>query len=211
MEPGPDEVPTEADATLIGTWSWEGAVPGGTRDVETLTFTASRFIYHLAQYDETGTGRFSLVTSGTYRVESNTQVVRIWKAYDGDDNSYLAELPKSCELRGDSLLVNPWGDTRKTSFVREYRRVAMPRPDLAGTWHVTIDFTNQDLTVVLSPNGDFAMRQRSFDPNSIDYHVTGTWDNDLDNLFVRFTVRGGAPENYLIGQTLVFRVCTDGR
>ena len=172
-EPKPPEVPTEADGTLIGTWSWEGTVPGGTRFVETLTFTASRFIHHQAEYDRSGAGTFSGAISGTYRVESATRVVRIWQDYD-DGNRRTAELAKSYELRGGSLFVNPWGEIRETSAIREYRRVAMPLPELVGTWHVAVDFSNQDLTVRLFANGDIAMRQRSFDPDRIDYFLLGT-------------------------------------
>ncbi len=121
---------------LIGTWRMTDA----DGYLQTLTFTASRWIHHFALIGSDGAAEESWAESGTWSVEGYT-VTRTWIDYEQDPPA-PRNVDKQFE-RGaddDELVVHPWDFGDPADEFVTFTRVADPVPEPPlGTWTHVLD------------------------------------------------------------------------
>ena len=198
--------------TLWGTWrtteGWEhdGEIVGTV--VETLTFTASRFIMQRSHYRTDGSFDHSWPNSGTWAATDDT-ITRTWY-HDHDDDEETPEVLTSTDKAyaisdeaRNTLFVHYWDTTDVlTDFVR-YDRVLNVSPDaVVGVWK---DYDMEDDTVIrtrtISVNADGTF---SYLLDGVDglFEVTAQWQLDEAEYFLNltderatFAPTGEAPEH----------------
>ena len=170
---------------------WEDGVMIGTR-IDTVTFTASRYILRRAHFftDGTSSKEDDWTESGTWKsTESTVTRIRIEDHDDDDDTPEVETTATTGYHWGDEsrskLLMLPWvrfeeGD----SGYRLYTRVVDAVPDLVGTW---VEDEGDDGFLMFTLNADGTMAYRSYRPGRWDFTFEAEWTHDADEQFIVVT------------------------
>ena len=212
----PEEKPTP---TLIGTWTGsyddepdEDSEEQHVRFVDTITFTADRFIQHRAHYRADGTLDSWWADSGTWEDTGDGFVTRVWlHNHDDDDDTPDVETRiKKRYLWKDSsrntLLMHHWADHEQRSDKNydfdAYTRVQDPLPSAAivGTWvwRRNEGAVTQSVTMTIGADGTITW-DVGYEESSI--RVLGKWTLNIASYSVQIsemtgirTPIGGEPE-----------------
>ena len=182
---------------LIGTYRAQIDVEeGGDLETVTLTFTASRWIWHATDVGYQQSGGWSI---------SGSTLTKTW--YDGETQS-IQSVAKQFTFDGADLVVDPWdwGDPAPMTVDRErYTRVENPLPasmigswagpryeNLEGTWTFTETWrfilrADDTVTMEVVSEPEFASRPS---PGADPYPPQcfhGTLTLDQSELFITFT------------------------
>lgn len=185
---------------IAGTWRTEfpfvrDEVHG--RVVRTLTFTESRFVLIDEWIPDNGTAEI-WHPSGSYRIESDSEMVRISAHRDEDDMLVTEEFRKSYELVGDDMLrLEDWLSSERRDHLVEYERVAA-LPSMVGTWVAETAWQNDEgqrtvvLTLTLEHEGTYSAveeftRVDEGETNTWVHQWSGRWQHEVDELFILLT------------------------
>ena len=203
LDPGATTKPP----TLFGTWqstrTWEadGQVLG--TEVNTLTFTATRYISHYAEYLSDGTLDNWWENSGTWELdESQSTITRIWEHDHDDDPDTLVRaerVSKDYVWADEVLFIHHWGDEHPTSGFDRYKSVPNPLPSPpVGVWRFADD--EGDQVYIITVNGDGTIRFDHPRPDRT-FMITANLEHDQNNYFLVLTgasatntPTGGSPE-----------------
>ena len=168
--------------------------------VRTLTFTKSRFILVDVWSSDDGSSEAIWSHSGSYRIESDSEIVRISARRDEDDMLVTQEFRKSYELVGDDTLrLEDWQKNERTDYRAEYERVA-DTPSIIGTWGAEDTWQDDDgrntiVTFITFQRGGTYSAEYTREYTRVDEEETrtwvhvwsGTWRHELDELFIILT------------------------
>ena len=185
---------------VVGTWRTEfplvrDEVHGNA--VRTVSFTKSRFIVVDQWSLDDGSERI-WPSSGSYRIESDSEIVRISARRDEDDMVVTQEFRKSYELVGDDTLrLEDWLNSERRDHREEYDRVADP-PSIIGEWEAVE--SSQDVhgqhrymhTFTFRSDGTYSwtqdytrVRDEGTDNRTLEW--SGLWEHEPDELFLILT------------------------
>ena len=204
-----EELPQEEKHPLVG--SWRLAEPYQYLDQDgvhvghihyALTFTSSRAVQDWVVVLLNGTTKQRHYGSAGYRIESDTEVVRIQAAYDHDEQevSSVTEFPRQYTLDGDTLEIEHLFSNERSSGRDVLTRVADPVPTLQGTWvgsHTwDRDYSSGSATTTLELNDDGTYTwtrdenwtvKETGEPGAEIQVLSGNWENDAGEYFLTLT------------------------
>ena len=180
--------------SLRGTWQGGGAwyeEEDGTwrEDIETLTFTESRFILYGESFNTDNNEIFDTWDSSGGWIDhvSGDSVTRIEHGHDAVVKQYV--------IAGDLLAINPWGDNESNNGFNVFTRVHDPVADLVGRW--SRDYEDDEgrsgnITITIGADGSL---QREYSPeilldedDVLSHTVTGTYQLDTAEKFIFVTI-----------------------
>ena len=154
-----------------------------------------------ADYFEDGRTNDEVVqaSSGGYRIESDTVIVRIDPHVDDDDMLVVEETEKAYKLVDDNNLnLEPWSAPEPLDFTSPYTRDVAAPPPVVGTWEGTLRWERESERVIqtltfrfrddgtYSTINDVTRIDAEGTRNSV-RELTGNWQHDPDELFITLT------------------------
>ena len=183
---GFDRFTRVADASMTagqlrGTWqrraAWDDDEEGWIEELETITFTGTRFIAHGVR---SNTDNGDILDTWSWQggwTDNGTSITRSEAGHVDVDKQYV--------LAGDLLAINPWGDNEPREDLDVFTRLQDPIPGgMEGVWAGVGD--NSNWTIALTPTQFTATILRR--PEFADFVLTGTYQVNLEELFIMVTV-----------------------
>ena len=206
--------------TLVGTWTAtyhdepdEDSDEQHVMFVDTITFTADRYIQYRAHYRADGTLDSRWAASGTWEDDEDGGVTRVWlDNHDDDDDTPEVETRINkrylwADSSRNKLLMHHWSDNEQRADNNydfdAYTRVQNPLPPaaLVGTWTWRRNEGARTLADAITINADGTFTWL-FEYESETRIVTGKWKvniatytADLYEMTSTRTPIGGEPES----------------
>ena len=170
-----------AAGQLRGTWqrraAWDDDNEGWIEELETITFTGTRFIGHGVR---SNTDNDDVLDTWSWQGGWTDNGVSITRSAPGH-----VDVDKQYVLAGDLLAINPWGANEPNEEFDVFTRVQDPIPGgIEGVWARVGDERNW--TIMLTPNQFTATIIRR--PEFPDFTLTGTYQVNQEELFIMVTV-----------------------
>ena len=182
---------------LRGTWqrraAWEDDEDGWIEELETITFTGTRFIVHDVRFN---TDNDEILDTGSWQggwIDNGASITRSEAGHVDIDKQYM--------FAGDLLAINPWGANEPREDFDVFTRVQDPIPGgLIGGWRFdwTWDRNTEDesddllftLTAEVGGESITLVREGRHRSGELDHirTIEATWELDPAEWFVNLTV-----------------------